>query len=207
MPNKRGLNALQDDCWDQICPYTQQGGKEGKLNCFMANADKICECCNARGLSDCKVLIPGKGLMDACAISGGNEGGKLSDSQIEFIKNKLANAIKADNDEEIDDKLVAELVNCMYPELSKIIDMVRFLPGTTFDINILSDDEKNKLDNITRKCTQNIFAKITERNAAAQNSGAMGKITRNIPKNVLMGIVALFILLIVLSIFFSMKKK
>jgi len=198
---KKGLSALQDDCWDQICPYTQQGGSTGKLDCFQANADKICECCKTRGLSDCKVLIPNRGLVDACSINSGGSGNKkLTDTEIEFIKNKLAAAILGDNNDIPNDSL-ARIVNCMYPEMEKIMDMRKLIKGDTFDETVLTDEEKNKVKGITEICANNVLAAVNLI-GGVKPSG----ITRNIPKNVLIGIVAAFVLLIVLSVFFSMKK-
>ena len=59
------MQALQDDCWDKVCPSYD---KDTKLACFKDNADAICGCCKKRGLGDCKVLIPGRGLVDACGM-------------------------------------------------------------------------------------------------------------------------------------------
>ncbi len=59
------MMALQDDCWDKICPSYD---KDTKLACFEERRDIICGCCKKRGLPDCKVLIPGRGLVNACSL-------------------------------------------------------------------------------------------------------------------------------------------
>lgn len=198
------LKALQDDCWDQICPFKQGSSEEmkkEKIACFEANVDKICECCNSRGLSDCKVLIPDTGLVDACSWNPVNLS-ELTDEQIENIKNKLALAIKGDNND-MDDSTISRLVNCIYPEMEKmagIEKMKNILSARAFDIEIFSDDEKAKLDGIVQMCSENVINK-----RGISNFG-VSKISRNIPKNVLIGLLTAFILLIVLSVFFSMKK-
>jgi hypothetical protein len=221
------MKALQDDCWDQICPFrqgaTRDEMKKEKIACFKANADKICECCNSRGLSDCKVLIPDKGLIDACSWtptdkptkppSGPSDNpptdkptDKLTDDQIENIKNKLAIAIKGDNDG-MDDSSLARLVNCIYPEMEKMAGlgkMKKISQSDSFNIDLFSDDEKAKLNGIVEVCAGNVISKRTLTNIG-ENKGISG-ITRNIPKNVLIGLLAAFVLLIILSIFFSMKR-
>ena len=58
---------LQDDCWDQVCPFAKHGNiKEKKEACFHDSAKAICNCCRERNLPDCKVLVPGRGLLEVC---------------------------------------------------------------------------------------------------------------------------------------------
>jgi hypothetical protein len=61
------IRNLQDDCWDTVCPTFK---KDEKLNCLSSNSKSICDCCKKRNTPDCKVLVPGYGLYDACNPPG-----------------------------------------------------------------------------------------------------------------------------------------
>lgn len=61
------MRALQDDCWDQVCPFAKHGNiKEQKISCLHNSSKAICECCKERNLPDCKVLVPDVGLVEMC---------------------------------------------------------------------------------------------------------------------------------------------
>ena len=63
------MRGLQDDCWDQVCPFTGTDFsklKQDKINCLHANSAQICQCCKSRNLPDCEVLYPSYGLVDIC---------------------------------------------------------------------------------------------------------------------------------------------
>lgn len=63
------LKAPQDDCWDINCPvdFTKSidAIRKEKLQCFNDKREDICKCCE--DMPDCKILIPGMGLVDACS--------------------------------------------------------------------------------------------------------------------------------------------
>lgn len=76
------LKALQDDCWDRICPFSGSPSsyRKNKESCLRMNSEKICECCKERDLPDCKIAYPGRGLYDACYGTFGND---RADHQLE----------------------------------------------------------------------------------------------------------------------------
>lgn len=58
------LKSLGDDCWDRICPGFN---KDQKLACLNEHREDICKCCSNSASGDCNILIPGYGMVDACA--------------------------------------------------------------------------------------------------------------------------------------------
>lgn len=58
------LKSLGDDCWDRICPGFN---RDQKLACLNEHREDICKCCSNSASGDCNILIPGYGMVDACA--------------------------------------------------------------------------------------------------------------------------------------------
>lgn len=72
-----GLRAPQDACWDKLCPLNVKSSDPAgeKLACLKSKMSQVCDCCNKGGMSDCQILIPGKGLVDPCKMLGRGSGG------------------------------------------------------------------------------------------------------------------------------------